>query len=111
MTTWRFPHLIGLLSIFLAENTLGKEGIWEKVQFPKLTQAVLSKSRIAKAHQEYIVKHDGNSVTHLEDNLGNYCHPWADIIYSCTTGISQKGVEPDRPPESHNPLPTANGIE
>jgi len=89
---------------------LGK-GIWEKIQFPRSTQAVLSKSRIAKARQEYTVEHDGNSVTHLEDNLGNYCHPWAGIIYSCTTGISQKGVEPGLPPESHDPLPTADGVE
>ena len=85
-------------------------GIWEEVQFPKSTQAVLSKSRIAKARKEYAVEQDGNSVTHLEDNLGNYCRPWAGIIYSCTTGISQKGVEPSLPPESHDPL-TASGIE
>jgi len=85
-------------------------GIWEEVQFPKSTQAVLSKSRIVKACKEYAVEQDGNSVTHLEDNLGNYCHPWAGIIYSCTTGISQKGVEPSLPPESHDPL-TASSIE
>jgi hypothetical protein len=39
----------------------------------------------------------------LEDNLGNYCHPWAGIIYSCNIQIRQMGVEtqPDLPPEAH----------
>jgi len=108
--TWQFPHPIGALIHISGRKYLGK-GIWEEVQFPKSTQAVLSKFRKAKACQEYAVEHNGNSVTHLEDNLGNYCHPWVSIIYSCTTRISQKGVEPDLSPESHDPLPTTNGIE
>jgi hypothetical protein len=73
----------------------------------------LSESRIKKARQEYAVEHDGHSITHLEDNQGNYCHPWAGIIYSCTIRIGQKGVdtEPNQLLEENESPHTVNNIE
>jgi len=45
-----------------------------------------------------VIKHDDNPTTHLEDNLGNYCYPWAGIIYSCTSQAKPKGVDTTRLP-------------
>ena len=51
------PFSDGAAIHILGQKYLGK-GIWEKVQFPKLTQVVLSKSWIVKAHQKYAVEYD-----------------------------------------------------
>jgi len=86
---------------------LGK-GVWQEVQFPKSTRAVLSKAKIEKARQQYAIEHDDNPITHLEDNLGNYCHPWAGIIYSCTIRAKPEGVDATRLPEY--PSATNDGV-
>ena len=72
--------------------------IWEDLQFPKSARAVLSKAKITETRQQYAIKHDDNPTTHLEDNLGNYCYPWAGIIYSCTSQAKPKGVDATRLP-------------
>jgi hypothetical protein len=76
---------------------LGK-GVWENVQFQKSVRAVLSKAKITKAREQYAIEHDENPTTYLEDDLGNYCHPWAGIIYSCTSRAKPKGVEATQQP-------------
>ena len=84
------------------------KGVWQEVQFPKSARAVLSKAKIAKARQQYAIERDDNPITHLEDNLGNYCHPWAGIIDSCTIRAKPEGVDATRLPEY--PSATNDGV-